>query len=383
MKKLPIITVIKQFHRNVEYLFLKFDYNPILIDIVKKIEGARWSATRKSWYIRNHSENLTFLTELFRNIAFVDISGVINSKQQRNLNSKNRKLLNSFYSYLTGLRYSKNTVQTYSYLVADFISYYNGKNIQELTNRHVELFIENVYIPKNYSISTQRQFISGLKLFTKFHSTKIDNFVLQRPKKSKKLPIVLSQEEIIDLLRNTKNLKHRAIIALLYSAGLRISELLNLKLADINIDRKQLIIHQGKGRKDRYVTLAESFIPLLNNYYVTYKPTVYFVEGANGKHYSASSIRKFLARSCETANITKKITPHTLRHSYATHLIEQGVGLRHVQELLGHAKPETTMLYTHIARKDLLNVNSPLDTIVKKIASTDNLEQKFLLSGNF
>mgnify|MGYP002628338216 CR=1 FL=1 len=205
---------------------------------------------------------------------------------------------------------------------------------------------------------------------------------LKRPKKSRILPSVLSQEEVVTLLQVTRNLKHRAILALLYSAGLRIGELIALELKNIHIDRRQLLIKSGKGRKDRYVVLADSFLPLLQNYVITYAPKRYFVEGPEGACYSASSVRKFLHHSARLARIERVITPHTLRHSYATHMLENGIGLRYIQELLGHSKPETTMIYTHVAKKDLLDIKSPLDTILLSLANRDKKEQKFLLSGN-
>ena len=246
----------------------------------------------------------------------------------------------------------------------------------------LELFIETVFIKRKYSISTQRQFISAVKQFIIFYpETQISNLALTRPKKSKNLPNILSPEELISIIQHTKNLKHRAVLALLYSTGLRISELIKLRLSDFNLNRRQLHIRSGKGRKYRYVSLADSFMPLLQNYISTYQPKHYFVEGTNGGMYSASSVRKFLYKSCKAAGIQCKVTPHTLRHSYATHLLENGVGLRHIQELLGHAKPETTMIYTHVARKDLLDISSPLDMAIKQIYKKDKLEQKFLLSG--
>jgi len=191
---------------------------------------------------------------------------------------------------------------------------------------------------------------------------------------------VLSQEEVLDIIGCTQNLKHRAILALIYSCGLRIGELINLELVDFHIERKQLIVKNGKGRKDRYVSLAESFIPLLSNYYDTYKPKKYFVEGQKGGKYTAESVRQFLRKSCKNANISKAVTPHTLRHSYATHLLENGVDIRYIQSLLGHAKPETTMIYTHVKRKDLMQIQNPLDVALRKINQSDNEKQKLLLS---
>ena len=200
---------------------------------------------------------------------------------------------------------------------------------------------------------------------------------LERPRRSKRLPLVLSKEEVISLIQVTRNLKHRTCIALIYSCGLRISELINLELRDIDIERRQLLICQGKGRKDRYIILAESFLPLMRNYLTTFQPERYFIEGRPGKTYSATSIRKFLKASCQRARIYKRVTPHTLRHSYATHLLESGVDLRYIQELLGHAKPENTMIYTHVAKKDLLSIGSPLDLIVNEYLETKSATKKY------
>ena len=391
MTHLPIVTLSKKKHRNEHQILIGFKYDGALIEVVRLLPKATWSSTLKSWYIKNNPENLKAIYAVFKNHAHINNSPLFDkpavkaeffpAKRERNLTAENRKLLNSFYSYLKGKRYSESTVDTYIFFIADFIEFHNTKTPESLTTKDVELFIENIFIKRKYSISTQRQFISAVKLFISFYpTTGIDNLTLTRPKKSKILPTVLSQEEMISIIQCTKNLKHRAILALIYSAGLRIGELLNLKLEDFQIQRKQLHIKSAKGRKDRYVTLAESFMPLLQNYLVTYKPKVYFVEGQFGNQYSASSVRKFLSNSCKAAKIHRTITPHTLRHSYATHLLESGVGLRHIQELLGHSKPETTMIYTHIARKDLLDIKSPLDHAVKQLQEMQKDEPNFLLT---
>ncbi len=267
--------------------------------------------------------------------------------------------------------------------MADFINFYRDKELQNISDRDVEVFIEDVFIRRSYSISTQRQFTSALKLFLSYcPEIKINPVVLTRPKRSKKLPNILSAEEVISILQVTKNLKHRAIIALLYSSGLRVGEITNLKLSEIDIERNLVKVVSGKGRKDRFVVLAKSFLPLLNNYLLSYKPNFYFIEGLAGKKYSESSIRKFLSKNVALAGITKNVSPHTLRHSYATHLLENGVGIRHIQELLGHSRPETTMIYTHVAKKDLLEIQSPLDSILLSLEQNRKEKQKFLLSGN-
>ncbi|MCL7765332.1 site-specific integrase [Polaribacter sp. Z014] len=351
---------------------------------MRKIPDATWSRSLKSWYVKDTEENLALILKTFKDIATVD-SSKLQKKElfKRNLTEDQKKLLNNFYLYLKGKRYSDSTIQTYTFFVADFVNFHTKTPLDELNNRSVELFIEKVFIERDYSVSSQRQFISALKIFIIFYpQTQINDLVLERPKKSRKLPNVLSQEEVLEIIRCTQNLKHRAILALIYSCGLRISELVNLELVDFHIERKQLIIKNGKGRKDRYVSLADSFLPLLSNYYYSYKPNKYFVEGQKGGKYSTESVRQFLRKSCAKARIKKTVTPHTLRHSYATHLLENGVDIRYIQSLLGHAKPETTMIYTHVQRKDLMEIQNPLDIALQKLNKNDKDKENVLLSRN-
>lgn len=382
MKKLPTVYLEVKMHRKNEQLLVRFTYNETLINLINPL-NLKWSATLKTWYLPYHKENVVLMLKTLKGSAYVDTSRLPKKELfKRNLTDAEKKLMNNFFLYLKGKRYSKSTIQTYTFFVADFISFNTKTPLKELNNRNVELFIEKVFIERNYSISSQRQFISALKIFVVFYKhTQINDLELERPKKSRKLPSVLSQEEVLRIIQCTLNLKHRAILALIYSCGLRISELINLKLVDFHIDRKQLIVKNGKGRKDRYVSLADSFIPLLSNYYYSYKPKSFFVEGQKGGKYSAESVRKFLKNSCRRANIQKNVTPHTLRHSYATHLLENGVDIRYIQLLLGHSKPETTMIYTHVKRKDLMKIQNPLDIALQKIKKTDNHNEKVLLSG--
>ena len=384
MEKLPTIFLEQKIHRKENQLLLRFSFNQKLIALVKSIKEISWSKTLNVWYLKNTPKNLNTIISLFKDITSIDTSKV--SKKtlfKRNLNQNQKTLLNNFYLFLKGKRYSKSTIETYTFFIADFISFHTSKELTELTNRDIELFIETVFIERKYSISTQRQFISAVKVFIIFYpNSKINELELIRPKKSRKLPSVLSQEEVLHIIRVTQNLKHRAIIALIYSCGLRISELINLELIDFHTDRKQLFIKNGKGRKDRYVSLADSFMPLLSNYYNSYKPKRYFVEGKESGKYSAQSVRQLLKRSTQKAQINKTVTPHTLRHSYATHLLENGVDIRYIQSLLGHSRPETTMIYTHVKRKDLMSIQNPLDAALLKIKNTDNENKNVFLSRN-
>jgi len=378
------IKLSKKVHRNKQQIIIDFPFDDEIISLVKTIPGRCWSRTLRHWYVPYSENALECIKATFKNHELD--SNVFNKSYYLNHSTlpKKYKTLATYYSkYLSGKRYSKSTIDSYSFLVKDFLTYNKSMELNELTLRQVELYIEDVFLKRKYSVSTQRQLVSALKLFKSFcPEVGYDTLELERPKKDRKLPIVLSKEEIINLIRLTKNLKHRAIIALIYSCGLRISELINLELKHIDINRKQLHIKNAKGRKDRYVIIAESFLPLLHNYMTTYEPNRYFVEGQKGNRYSAESIRKFLKTSCKRAGIYKRVTPHTLRHSYATHLLENGIDLRYIQALLGHAKPETTMIYTHVAQKDLLAIKSPLDIAVKQFTATEHSNQKVVISGS-
>lgn len=391
MANLPKLTLFKDYKNTNRQISIHFGDNSAIRSILNTLPDAKWCNLLKIWHLKNTAESEKAIIDAFSGVAHIEYKNTFEAKsdkrtrfpekRKRVLSLENRNLLNGFYKYLVGKRYSKSTIDTYIFFVADFVEFQRDKDLTLLNLRDVELFVETVFIKRKYSVSTQRQFISAVKQFICYYpDTQISNLELTRPRKSKILPTVLSQEEMITIIRYTKNLKHRAILALIYSCGLRISELIQLKLESINIQRKQLLIKTAKGRKDRYVTLADSFLPLLHNYLITYRPQIYFVEGVKGSMYSASSVRKFLTKSCTEAHIKRRITPHTLRHSYATHLLESGVGLRHIQELLGHSKPETTMIYTHVARKDLLDISSPLDNALKQLTKTNNNEQIFLLS---
>jgi site-specific recombinase XerD len=173
----------------------------------------------------------------------------------------------------------------------------------------------------------------------------------------------LSTDEIVRILKATENLKHKAILTLIYSAGLRIGELINLKIKDIDSARKQIRITQGKGNKDRYTLLSPKTLELLRTYFKEYKPKVFLFEGTEGGPYSARSVQAFFKESCKKAGIRKKTTVHTLRHSFATHLLENGTDLRYIQALLGHESPKTTEIYTHITTKGFDSIKSPLDNL--------------------
>ena len=177
---------------------------------------------------------------------------------------------------------------------------------------------------------------------------------------------MISFEEFSQLIRVIKNLKHRVIMIITYSAGLRISEVVRLKLADVDMERKLIHVRQAKGRKDRYTTLSGIAISVLEVYLEKYRPEIWLFPGADPeKHLSTRTVQKIIEAACENAGLIKKVTPHTLRHSFATHLLEGGTDLRIIQELLGHESSKTTEIYTHVSQKELGRVQSPLDCLAK------------------
>ena len=175
---------------------------------------------------------------------------------------------------------------------------------------------------------------------------------------------MLSTEEVIEILKATKNLKHRAILMTIYSAGLRISEAINLKIKDIDSQRMQIRVEQAKGKKDRYTLLSQKNLATLRTYFLAYKPKVWLFEGQEaGEPYSSRSIQNIFSAAVEKAGITKEVSVHTLRHSFATHLLENGTDLRYIQSLLGHESSKTTEIYTHVTTKGFDQIKSPLDKL--------------------
>ena len=387
------ITLSTFIHRKKTCLSIIFPYNFELKEYIKKFPGVYWSNSNRCFYIY-YSElkrkelikflekgNYTILEKDNDEQNSVERIGKAGTFKLPKLTAEKINIHKGYVTYLQGKRYSKSTVAVYSNCILEFLRFTGDKPAKELDEPDVRKYVEWAVEELNYSISTHRQLISAFKHFAYFFPLcKIDADKLSRPKRDKKLPTVLSMEEILALLHVTKNLKHKTIIAMLYSSGLRIGELIEIELNCFDFNRKQLHIKQAKGRKDRYTAIADSVFPLLKLYYETYKPKRFLIENPKGGKYSAASIRSFLKQSCKLAGITKTVTPHTLRHSYATHLLENGTDLRLIQELLGYSKPETTMIYTHVSTQQLQGIKSPLDIAIKRNVLPDNHDKKLTLS---
>jgi integrase/recombinase XerD len=271
----------------------------------------------------------------------------------------------AFKNYMNYRRYSSNTIKTYLDALEVFFCFYKNKQLETLTIEDIVHFNTSYILSKNLSASYQNQVINAIKLFYRNRFNRMMEVnLIQRPRREKRLPNVLSKEEVKAILEAPTNLKHRAMLSLIYACGLRRSELLNLTLKDILSDRNLLFIRQSKGKKDRMVPISLKIIEMLREYYKAYKPKTWLFEGQfPNSRYSEKSLENVLKQSLSKAKISKKVSLHWLRHSYATHLLENGTDLRYIQELLGHSSSRTTEIYTHVSTRNLQQIRSPFDDL--------------------
>lgn len=328
-----------------------FEKNAELITRIKSIVGSRWSQSLGFWHLPDTDENrLRFKLPLLSTTTPSE-EGIIQ--------------IEKFKQWLLSKRYSPSTIKTYSEALKSFLIFFREKPIGEITNEDVIVY-NNEYILKNkLSSSYQNQIVNAIKLFFQtIRDTKMIVDKIHRPKRSKVLPNVLSKEEIKLILNAHSNIKHKMMLSLIYSCGLRRSELINLKPQDIDSKRNIVLLKNAKGKKDRITPLSPIILEMLRNYYNGYKPKIWLFEGQIvGEQYSEQSIQSVLKQALQKVGITKPVTLHWLRHSYATHLLESGTDLRYIQELLGHSSSKTTEIYTHVSTKSIQQIKSPFDDL--------------------
>lgn len=272
------------------------------------------------------------------------------------------ELITKYKHQLILRNYSKSTVDAYLSSLNNFLQYVKKKGFKEISATQLEIYFFFCKKELNYSYSTMKQQLAAVRfLYQEVLKKPVDFDFNIKMKKPSTIPEVLSVEEVQRLLNSFTNVKHKAIFTLCYSAGLRLGEILNIKMSDIDSDRMQIRIHQAKGKKDRYSLLSPKVLELLRKYVGEYTPKEYLFEGQNGGKYSSASVQQLMRKHRKKANIKKKATPHTLRHSFATHLLDKGTDIRFIQELLGHAHISTTQIYTHVSSKSLKDVKSPIE----------------------
>ena len=361
------------YHRNQRVVILKCPANKELTDAIKLIKTSRWSKTLGIWYVPYSMDVLHEIKQKLGPLCAIDAEILKTQLREEKLTKeKNDYIQNAvqpridkYIKWMLSKRYSDSTIKTYTDALKTFLKYYYQKPIETITNQDIIEF-NNAYILKNkLSSSYQNQVVNSIKLFFKhIENRALDVELIHRPKREKVLPNVLSKEEVKAILEAPKNVKHRAMLSLIYSCGLRCSELLNLKPEHIDSKRNLIIIKQAKGKKDRIAPLSNKTIIMLREYFELFKPKIYLFEGQKvGEPYDARSLQQVLKQSLKKARNKKPVTLHWLRHSYATHLLENGTDLRYIQEILGHNSSRTTEIYTHVSNKSIQKIISPFDTL--------------------
>ncbi|HOY33455.1 MAG TPA: site-specific integrase [Bacteroidales bacterium] len=350
-------------------IILRFPFSKTHIAKMKTIPYYFWDKNQKHWsfpYSQHIKEEIEYYFKNFNyqiETHFINTKG-FNKKELKKYGNE-RKCPDEYIEKLKLKRYSDNTIRTYTVAFSDFINYYSKKELNEITEDDIKSYLLYLFEKRKISVSFQNQAINAIKFYYEkvCNSKKLPYITIDRPFKERILPTVLSEEEVKQIINSVTNLKHKAILLTIYSAGLRISELTNLKIADIDSRRKAIIIKGAKGKKDRNSLLSEKLLLILREYFKQYQPKMWLFEGQRGEQYSESSIQHVFRRACTNAKIMKKATVHTLRHSFATHLLERGTDLRYIQELLGHSSSKTTEIYTHITHKGMEQIKSPLDNM--------------------
>ena len=342
---------------------LIFDYDKEIITLLKKIKGRRWSSSHKFWHIPFQPDYLKKLNDRFKGkLDFRENPTTTTTKKSTQIS-----LPEEYIETLKLKNYSEPTIKTYRLHFLRFLKFYSGIELKNISHELIRKYLLYLVEEKKYSTSAQNQAINSIKFYyEKVLGKPVEKYYVPRPRKEKKLPEVLSEEEVTRILKEIKNLKHQCIIYLIYSAGLRLTEVVHLKIGDIHSDRKQIFIRSAKGNKDRYGILSDTVLDLLRKYYKIYKPQIWLFEGKSGQQFNKRVIQRILKEAVNKAKITKRATIHTLRHSFATHLLEHGTDVRYVQHLLGHKNLKTTERYTHVSKDAFNRIVSPLEGLKLK-----------------
>jgi integrase/recombinase XerD len=350
---LPTITYSPGIHKEKKVIFLAFVYDAALVAEVKKWTGSCWSQSRKMWYVPDNNFYRTKFdlepepTHYFQNPKIYPV---------------NQPEYHRFLGTLQLKGYSPNTLRTYCSEFVQFLYILKSHSAldcdQELVRRYILYCINELKLSEN-SLHSR---INAIKFYFEKVLLRDRMFVdIPRPKKQAKLPKVIHITDVKSIFDKTTNLKHNTLLKLCYGMGLRVSEIVNLKIKDIDSKAMQVFVERAKGKKDRYANLPESILEQLRNYYIMYKPQEYLFEGQYGGKYSIRSAQAIFKDALQNAKVNKNVGIHSLRHSFATHLLENGTDVRFIQELLGHKDIRTTLLYTNVSDKSIRNIKSPLD----------------------
>jgi integrase/recombinase XerD len=370
MKRQEMVLAIVQY-KGCVIIMMTTPYSKALNKIFINRLNARWSSSHKAWILPYSEENGGLIRKAFEGQVNINDeslkSGVIKINEairREKIKEKFSGIIRELEEKLKVKRYSESTLKTYKTAFMDFLIYNSEADPEHISEEEIKQYLLHLVKERKVSSSYQNQAVNAIKFYLEHVcGGERKSYYIDRPLKERKLPTVLSEGEIKKILENVTNLKHKAILYTIYSAGLRVSEAINLKVGDIDSGRKIILIRGGKGKKDRISILSDKLIQILRCYYKAYKPEEFLFEGQNKEIYSAVSMNNILKKACRKAAISKKVSIHTLRHSFATHLLEHGTDIRYIQNLLGHNSTKTTEIYTHITRAAFDKIKSPLDNI--------------------
>lgn len=352
-------------HRELLCIAIRGKLPPECKKVIEDFPGRSYSATHGCYYVVFDRTRLEELKVLLAPFGCEETGwDTLEAADMSVLPGPQNIFPPEYEEMLIRMRYSDATRLNYISQFRFFLNFIFPKRCEDITEREIQKYMLHLIEERQVSLSTQNQAINSIKFYLE-HVMKGERRVYyqERPRNEIKLPVVLSESEVIALCRETGNLKHKCLLLLIYSSGLRISEVLNLRVDDIDVPRKVINVRGGKGKKDRITLLAKVWLDYGMSYLEQYKPKVFLFEGSGSGKYSARSVNQIIKRSARKAGIKKNISAHTLRHCFATHLLEQGADLRFIQTLLGHESSRTTERYAHVTRKGFEQLVSPLDRI--------------------
>jgi site-specific recombinase XerD len=357
---------------------LPLPYSPKWVSELKSYRGIRYDNVRKEWFLPWSKLTCDSLADYFGSRGInVEVKktvvdeGVLAERKKTGDEIRDRDLgpgamagLDRMAEYLDENRYSPRTRESYLAMLDFYFRYFSDRDPFNISGREISRFISDYIIGNNYSASYHNQMVSAIRTFYYIHgkdSVEIDLPV--RPRRSRSLPKTFSKEEVSRILNSPGNIKHKLLLWIIYSCGLRRSEVTNIKLEDLDRDRSIIHINEGKGMVDRIVPVPVKVWNKIDEYLAGYNPSVYLFEGQSGGRYSSESVYRVFKAAMVKAGIKKDVGVHCLRHSYATHLHENGLDIRYIQELLGHKNTRTTEIYTHVSRRNLITIRSPIEDL--------------------
>ncbi|MFY0628227.1 MAG: tyrosine-type recombinase/integrase [Reichenbachiella sp.] len=355
---------------------IKFHPDKVLQALIKELPSVKWSEQYGMAFVLNNGTNLNSIFDKFKDVCWINCIHFfpnrpislnnenlsVDSYRKRRPTKNWRYCPEEFYQKLEIRKYAFNTAKVYISMFEKFINFYsNQENLMALSEQEIHKYLQFL-VQEKKSDSYLNQSINAIKFYYEVVKEMPNRFYsVDRPIKKEPLPKVISKEEVWDMINLTENIKHRCIIGLLYSSGLRRGELLDLTFEDIESKRMMIKVRNAKGGKDRYTLLSEKVLLDLRQYYLDYRPKKYLFEGKPGFKYSGTSVGRIISTAARKSGIYARVTPHVLRHSFATHLLEAGTDLRYIQVLLGHNSSKTTEIYTFVANSNFKNIVNPLD----------------------